>query len=200
MPAMVWPSNIKTRTVDDPLALRALAHPLRLELNALVAREGSLTAADAARQLGVSHGLASHHLRQLAKYGFIERADAHDSREHPWRVTATSMDLTPIEPAARAPADFIQRHSVEQAAVHLADWQQRREHEDPRWAELAGATGGLVYLTPDELSEVLRAWAAVIEPLAARRPVGHPAQRPADATPVSFTLVAVPITRTEHGG
>lgn len=200
MPAMAWESNVRTRTVDDPLALRALAHPLRLELTGLVAREGSLTAADAARQLGISHALASHHLRQLAKYGFIERADAHDSREHPWRVTATSMDLTPTEPAARAPADVIQRHDVDRAAAQLVGWQQRRDQEDPRWAELAGATGGLLYLTPDELADVLRAWAAIIEPLAERRPVGHPARRPADAAPVSFTLVAVPIPRTEHGG
>src|SRR6266704_347145 len=69
---------------------RALAHPLRLKLHTLVGREGSVTAAQAARELGISQALASHHLRQLAKYGFIERADAGDERERPWRVTATS--------------------------------------------------------------------------------------------------------------
>lgn len=197
---MTGESNVRTRTVDDPLALRALAHPLRLTLHTLVAREGSLTAADAARQLGISHALASHHLRQLAKYGFIERADPADSREHPWRVTSTSMEFQADGPEGRAPRDFIQRHTVEQAAVALADWQQRRDHEDPRWADLAGATGGLVYLDPDELAEVLAAWAAIVTPLAARRPVGHPARRPPDATPVSFTLVTVPVPRTERGG
>ena len=66
------------RVIGDPLALRALAHPLRLKLHALVGREGSITAAEAARQLGVSQALASHHLRQLAKYGYVEPAEAGD--------------------------------------------------------------------------------------------------------------------------
>jgi len=52
-------------------------------------------------------------------------------------------------------------------------------------------------LTP---TEVLAAWTRIIAPLADRRPVGHPAQRPDVAVPVSFTLVAVPIPRTEQGG
>src|SRR3954469_15555613 len=78
------------RVIADPLALRALAHPLRLKLHALVGREGTVTAAEAARQLGVSQALASHHLRQLAKYGYVEPADAGDNRERPWRVTHTS--------------------------------------------------------------------------------------------------------------
>lgn len=199
-PSAAPPSNVRVRTVDDPLALRALAHPIRLELQTLVAREGSLTAADAARQLGISHGLASHHLRQLAKYGFIERATAVGNRDHPWRVTSTSMDIRADGPEGRAPKDFLERHSVERAGAQLADWQQRRDQEDPDWAELAGVTAGLVYLTPDELSEALRAWSAIVSPLAARRPVGHAGRRPPGATPVSITLVAVPLPRTEHGG
>ena len=59
-------SNPARRVVTDPLALRALAHPLRLKIWGLVGREGRLTAADAARQLSISQALASHHLRQLA--------------------------------------------------------------------------------------------------------------------------------------
>ena len=193
-------SNVRTASVSDALALRALAHPLRLKLHGLVARAGSLTAADAARQLDISHALASHHLRQLAKYHFVEPAEASDSRAHPWRVTATSMAFTHSEPEAWAPTDFIQRHAVEQAAAELAEWQQRRDQADPRWAEPAGAATGLIYLTPEEFTEVMAAWSAILAPLAEKRPVGHAAQRPPDAEPVSFTLIAVPIPRTEQGG
>src|SRR5580658_3784624 len=56
------------RLLDDPVAIRALAHPLRHELMSIIASHGRATTADAARELGISHGLASHHLRQLAKY------------------------------------------------------------------------------------------------------------------------------------
>src|SRR5690348_18430043 len=63
----------RRRLLDDPLSIRALAHPLRLELQSIVGRSGKITAADAARELGISHALASHHLRPLAKYGFVEQ-------------------------------------------------------------------------------------------------------------------------------
>ncbi len=200
LPGMPLASNVSTRTVSDPLAMRALAHPIRVELHGLVAREGSLTAADAARQLGISHALASHHLRQLAKYGFIEPADSSDNRAHPWRVTSTSYELERVDPGARESLDVLDRHVVERAGQQLAEWQQRRSTEDPGWAESARTSSGLLYLTPAELKEVLAAWAEIVVPLANRRPVGHPEERPDDAVPVSFTLVAVPIPRTEQGG
>ena len=60
-------SRQRWRLLDDPVAIRALAHPLRLDLMTIIARLGRATTADAAREIGISHGLASHHLRQLAK-------------------------------------------------------------------------------------------------------------------------------------
>jgi DNA-binding transcriptional ArsR family regulator len=193
-------SNVGTRTVADPLALRALAHPLRIELRALVAREGSLTAADAARQLGISHALASHHLRQLAKYGFVEAAETPDNRAHPWRVTATSLDFKPTEPEARASVDVLDRYFAEQAAHQLLEWQKRRGDEDPAWGDVSGLQTNLAYLTRQELADVLAAWSRIVEPLAGKRPVGHASTRPDDAVPINLTLISVPISRTEQGG
>ena len=200
LPSMALASNVRTQTVQDPLAMRALAHPLRLQLHALVAREGSLTAADAARQLNISHGLASHHLRQLAKYGFIEPAEAVDNKQHPWRVTATNLALLPAEPEARASVDVLHRYAAEKATQQLIAWQDRRDQEDPAWSELAGVRDSILYLTPDELSQVMAAWTEIVGPLAAERPVGHADKRPNDAVPVNLTLITVPIERTELGG
>jgi Na+/melibiose symporter-like transporter len=200
LPNMPLPSNVRTRTVTDPLALRALAHPLRVELHTLIGREGSVTAADAARQLGISHALASHHLRQLAKYGFIEPAETPDHRAHPWRITATNLDLKPDRPDAQATIDVLDRHTMEQAIHQLTEWQERRAQEDPAWSECARVGNSLLYLTPQELSDVQEAWRNIVRPLAARRPLGHASDRPADAAPVSLTLIAVPVSRTEKGG
>ena len=58
----------------------------------IIARLGRATTADAAREMGISHGLASHHLRQLAKYGFLEQVKGKDHRERPWRLVATSYN------------------------------------------------------------------------------------------------------------
>src|SRR5580700_5673526 len=86
------PRGQRRRLLDDPRSIRALAHPLRLELSSIVGRSGRITTADAARELGISHGLASHHLHQLAKYGFVEQVGGADNRERPWRLVATSFD------------------------------------------------------------------------------------------------------------
>lgn len=193
-------SNVGTRTFTDPLALRALAHPLRLEIFRLVGREGALTAADAARQLDISHALASHHLRQLAKYGFVEEAHATDGRARPWRVTSTSVDVAPTEPEAREAADVLQRYAVERAAHDLSAWQQRRGAEGEDWSDLPGAWSGLLYLTREEFEQALREWHAIVRPLVDKRPIGQHDQRPADALPIAYTLIAVPVARTEQGG
>jgi DNA-binding MarR family transcriptional regulator len=189
------------RVVSDPLALRALAHPLRLKLHALVGREGSITAADAARQLGISQALASHHLRQLAKYGFVEPDEAGDNRARPWRITATSQRFDPAgSPEAWESVEMLERYVLDRAAAQLADWQQRRADADQRWAEHTGISQNLVYLTPDEMAEFDRAWTALITPLVDRRPLGDKAKRPADAVPVDITLIAAPLRATPSGG
>jgi DNA-binding MarR family transcriptional regulator len=189
------------RVVSDPLALRALAHPLRLKLHALVGREGSITAADAARQLGVSQALASHHLRQLAKYGFIEPADAGDNRERPWRVTATSQEFDAADSAdGQESIEMLERFLLDSTVTQYADWQQRRGDEDPRWAQHTGISDNLVYLTLDEMAELQRAWDALITPLVRRRPLGDTDKRPAGAVPIDVTLIVAPLRTTESGG
>jgi DNA-binding transcriptional ArsR family regulator len=191
----------RRRVVADPLALRALAHPLRLKLHALVGREGAVTAAEAARQLGVSQALASHHLRQLAKYGYVEPAPADDNRERPWRVTHTSnrFEQGPAPEMAEA-AEALERLVVERAAAELAEWHLRRPDTDPAWTEHTGVSQSLLYLTVDEMAELARAWEALITPLARRRPLGEPSTRPPGAVPVDITLVAVPLPPTASGG
>jgi DNA-binding MarR family transcriptional regulator len=195
-------SDAGRRVVTDPLALRALAHPLRLKLGALVGREGSITAADAARQLGISQALASHHLRQLAKYGFVEHADAGDNRERPWRLTAISHRFKAADgsPEAWESLELLERHLVEQAAAQLADWHERRADEDPRWADQVGVSQSLLYLTPEEFAELKARWEELTTSLAQRRPLGDPDKRPAEAVPVNLTLVAAPLRATSSGG
>ena len=63
--------SFDTRRLTDARVMRALAHPTRIDLLELVAREGELTATQAAQRLGLTPGNCSFHLRQLAKYGFL---------------------------------------------------------------------------------------------------------------------------------
>jgi DNA-binding transcriptional ArsR family regulator len=55
---------------DDKAALRALAHPVRLQIMSLLTG-AELTAAEVARELGLTHANASYHLRNLLSGGLI---------------------------------------------------------------------------------------------------------------------------------
>jgi DNA-binding transcriptional ArsR family regulator len=194
-------SNPARRVITDPLALRALAHPLRLKIWGLVGREGRLTAADAARQLGISQALASHHLRQLAKYGYVERGSAGDNRERPWQVTATSSKFQgDNSPEGWESVEFLERYLAEQAVNQLADWQERRADEDPSWSEPSGVSQSLLYLTVDEFTELDRAWHELTASYARRRPLGDATNRGPGVLPVNFTLVKAPLRPTPSGG
>lgn len=70
--------------LTDPAAAKALAHPLRLQLLDLLRFDGPSTATELARRVGESSGSTSYHLRQLARYGFIEEAPSRGRRERVW--------------------------------------------------------------------------------------------------------------------
>ncbi|MGW3010612.1 ArsR/SmtB family transcription factor [Streptomyces sp. NPDC001219] len=72
--------------VLDAKGLRALAHPLRLQLVGLLRKHGPSTATRLAERLGVNSGSASYHLRQLGAAGFVEEdAERGNARERWWR-------------------------------------------------------------------------------------------------------------------
>ena len=80
-PAATRPS----REINDPKAMRALAHPVRLAILDAMRNEGELTATRAADLLDQSPGNMSWHLQMLAKYGFIVEAEGAKGRRRPGR-------------------------------------------------------------------------------------------------------------------
>lgn len=73
--------------------MRALAHPLRLEIMDRVGRRGTARAADVAADLGVPANSISYHLRILARGGVIEEAPdaARDRRDRVWKLAQTGF-------------------------------------------------------------------------------------------------------------
>jgi DNA-binding transcriptional ArsR family regulator len=55
---------------ENKAALRAMAHPVRLRIMSLLTAAG-MTAAEVARELGLTHANASYHLRNLLSGGLI---------------------------------------------------------------------------------------------------------------------------------
>jgi predicted transcriptional regulator len=63
-------------SLTDVNAMRAMAHPARIALHLHLALEGPATATECSPVVGLSPSACSYHLRQLARYGFVEQAPA----------------------------------------------------------------------------------------------------------------------------
>ncbi|WP_329166106.1 winged helix-turn-helix domain-containing protein [Streptomyces sp. NBC_01717] len=92
--------------VLDAKGLRALAHPVRVQLVGLLRKYGPSTATRLAERLGVNSGTASYHLRQLGAAGFVqEDTERGNARERWWRSVHqrtwfNDPNLTDREPEA----------------------------------------------------------------------------------------------------
>ncbi|MET4647460.1 winged helix-turn-helix domain-containing protein [Streptomyces sp. NPDC006539] len=92
--------------VLDAKGLRALAHPVRVQLVGLLRKYGPSTATRLAERLGVNSGTASYHLRQLGAAGFVEEdTERGNARERWWRSVHqrtwfNDPNLTDREPEA----------------------------------------------------------------------------------------------------
>ncbi|WP_415951440.1 ArsR/SmtB family transcription factor [Streptomyces sp. KLOTTS4A1] len=82
----------------DAKGLRALAHPVRVQLVGLLRKFGPSTATRLAERLGVNSGSASYHLRQLDAAGFVEEDTGRgNARERWWRAVHRMTDLSDRE-------------------------------------------------------------------------------------------------------
>src|SRR5699024_4333591 len=85
-------SRVSGMRLTDARSMRALAHPLRIELFERLAIEGEATASELAPLVGSTPSDCSCHLRTLAEAGFIERVRGHTGRHRPWRVIEVTQN------------------------------------------------------------------------------------------------------------
>jgi len=182
----------RTVSVDDPRALRGLAHPLRLALLALLRARGPLTATQAAPLVGHSVASCSFHLRQLAKYSLVEPAGDGSGRARPWRATAesTTWPITGSDPEVAAASDRLAAVIAGRYAREITEGIGRMRGEPEAWSQAALIGDALLYLTADELAELKT---GVLE-LAARHldRTANPELRPSGARLVHFIHFAMP--------
>ncbi len=180
-------------TLTDPRALRAVAHPLRLSLLALLRVEGPLSATQAARRLGESPQLCTFHLGQLARYGLVEEAGGGHGRERPWRATALSTSWPDVAPTAEMAAAAQVFESVLAGRYYelMMRWVAAKASQPEEWREAAQFGDGLVWLTPAELADLAGRIGDLLEAYDGR--TADPATRPGEARLVTFLRVAVPL-------
>ena len=163
--------NESRRQVTDVRALRALANPVRYRIFGHLMAVGAQTASACAAVVGATPSNCSYHLRELARYGLVERVDdgAGDGRERPWRPAATGFSYQVAEadrsdPAARR-ADLALVHAgIDDDAALAHEAADRRDSLDPAWLQAErSATYGL-RITHDELGALGQAVDALIRP------------------------------------
>jgi DNA-binding transcriptional ArsR family regulator len=188
------------KRLTDPKALRALAHPIRLELVGLLRRYGPLTATKAAELLGESSGSTSFHLRQLAKYGLVEEAGGGQGRERPWQATAmfTGWPDVADSPELAAASDLLRGVIAERYFAQLMHWLEKRDSEPKEWQEAAHFGDTLLWVTADELCELAREEQALIERYRERQT--RPELRPPGARLITNLHLAFPTDGEETSG
>jgi len=184
--------DARVRELSDPREIRALAHPLRLDLLELLQLEGPLTATDCARRTGESAASCSFHLRQLAKYGFVEEAEGGTGRRRPWRrvsrghvMRADAMPSGNREAVSRLARVVRERHSDMFDAV-----MDRADELDPAWADAAFQADYVMYLTPDELADLAGRVREMDTPYRDR--LEDPSKRPEGSRPVQLVSFGFP--------
>jgi predicted ArsR family transcriptional regulator len=172
--------------ITDPRAVRALAHPLRLDLIEALAVLGPSTAARCGRHLGTSQASCSFHLRQLAKYGFVEEAPpGRDRRERVWRLTELEQAW-----ASGPMTDQLDRVFIQREADRMLGWTGRRSGEPAEWQDAAFVGGAAVPVTAAELRQLRQDLRAVLEPYVER--LTDATTRPAGARFVRIVLAGTP--------
>jgi predicted ArsR family transcriptional regulator len=166
----------------------------------LLGREGELTATRAGELMGLSPANCSFHLRQLAKYGFVEETGAGAGRNRPWRLVSLSHEWSEseLDEEGSAAASALSMVVLEREMERLAGWFERQRDEPVEWQKAANSSTAIVYLTVDELRELSDA----LQELVARHlgRMADPSLRPPGARPVSFISAAYPIVSTPSGG
>jgi DNA-binding transcriptional ArsR family regulator len=194
------PAKRNVKRLTDPRALRALAHPIRLELVGLLRRRGPLTATQAAELLGESSGSTSFHLRQLAKYGLVEAAGGGTGRERPWQATAmfTGWPDVANNPELEAASGLLRGVIAERYFEQLLRWLESHDTEPAEWQEAAQFGDTLLWVTTDELLELGREEQALMDRYLDRQT--KPELRPPGARLISYLHLAFPAESDEAQG
>jgi DNA-binding transcriptional ArsR family regulator len=187
------------RTITDAAALKALGHPLRMDLLESLLIQGPGNATELARRLGDSPSNCSWHLRKLAEHGFVSEVKGATGRSRPWQATSEGVswgkaDAEPeVTQAGHGLTDMLltrelQRLRAAQAVEHL---------EPPEWREASTVVQSALWLTAEEAEEISQELKELLMRHFDR--MSHPERRPEGARLVSTVAWLSPRPESPRG-
>lgn len=182
------------RQITDARTMRALAHPVRIALIEALSISGPMTATEVAEVIGESPTTCSFHLRQLAKYGFVEDADPRPGRSRPWRMTSIGMEFHPErdDPEAVIANLALVRMARERQFARYRTWLETRASYPKAWRDAAGDSQYAFFVTAAELDQLnSELYALLIHRFEERR--ADPSRRPRGSVPVEMLVLSYPM-------
>lgn len=173
--------------ISDPVRIRALTHPLRLELLDVLT-DGPATATECAKATGESVASCSFHLRTLAKYGYIE-PDERRGREKPWKLAYTKRDIRPSEePGSKRAVGEVAELFVDHSVQGIRHWLHSVNDETLEWINASTVYGSAIWATAEELGELSEVIQNITAPYHGRN--NDPALRPEGSRPITVFAAA----------
>ncbi|WP_069388229.1 ArsR/SmtB family transcription factor [Cellulosimicrobium cellulans] len=157
------PPTRPTENVLGPAQLKALAHPLRIQILDLLASHSALTASGIAQLVGESSGSTSYHLRQLARHGFVQEVPGRGTGRERWwerRPGGFTVGLPddPQDAAAVATTTTVNREFENVRARKILALLENPQALGREWLEATRLTTTNLWLTVEQMAEVDAAW------------------------------------------
>lgn len=167
---MVRASGLRNDSV-----FRALAHPARAMILQHLISEGPSTATECAPITGLSPSACSFHLRELAKFGLVERVPGSHPQERRRLWQACQRDLELSETASSdtssdgdSPTVWELLQTQRQQDVHR--YLSRKQSYPPEWQRAAGRDELVLTVTAEELTHLRWTIRQLLRSLTASRP------------------------------
>jgi DNA-binding transcriptional ArsR family regulator len=191
----------------DMTSLKALAHPLRVQILDTLSQYGPATSSGLAARLGESSGATSYHLRQLAKHDFVrEVAGRGSARERWWERSPGGITLNVREVAGtvagRAVSDMVRRQWQQNKESLVMDFLMHGLDVLPgEWTDASTTLTANLRLTVDQLRELTEDLSARINEFGDRyRGKNEPGSRPVQVQFNAFPLIDGQETGAEGTG
>jgi DNA-binding transcriptional ArsR family regulator len=181
------------RQLSDAQTMRALSHPVRIALIEILSLEGPMTATEVGERIGESPTTCSFHLRQLAKYGFVEEAGGGKGRARPWRMTSLGISIKGDDnPEAELAADVLAGLFRDRQLDKYRTWLDTKAAYPNDWRAAAGDSVFVFYLTAEELAQLRDEVQGLLGPRVEER-LMDPTKRPPGSVPVEMVMLTYPL-------
>jgi len=167
------PRRSDTYYVSDVATLKAVAHPLRVRLLGALRLDGPATASELARKFGESSGSTSYHLRQLARFGYVEEdPDQPNARDRRWRAvhqyTNWSVNELADQPEGAEASRWMRERQRTFTARIAEAYDAERDSYPAEWRAASGQSDMVVRLRAESLRELEQRLTELAEEYAAR--------------------------------